>query len=208
MKSISSIIGIALVLAVGCSRRKSEQVPAPSSEATASATNAAAPAHATANGPVTSISPLPTNLPTLPSPSTAENTMQVESLENSYKSNLDFSTRVDVIYKLSDIGTAEAISVLGRLFHLEHDTDLRVEILDSLFDFEGSDDKKAAIFAAGAAAGQPKEVREAAIDGLGDIEPHLAIPILQALLSDPDEEIRDDAKDAIEQLQSQMAQPK
>jgi HEAT repeat protein len=205
---------VTAALICGCSKREAEHGSAPP-ESAAPATNAAAPSRTAVNppttsAPVTSISRLPSNLPAQPlpqpNPSTPQSLQAVSSLESDYRSNTDFSSRVDVVYKLSDIGTSEALATLGRLFHLETDNDLRVEILDSLFDIDGLDDKKIAILAAGAGADQVKDVREAAIDGLTDVDPQRAIPILQALLSDPDEEIRDAAKDAIEQLQTQMTQ--
>ena len=76
-------------------------------------------------------------------------------------------------------------------------------MLNSLFDIEGQDDKTAALLAAGVATNQPKDVRDAAIDALGDIEAKRAVPILQSILSDPDEDIREHAKDVIEQVQTQ-----
>jgi hypothetical protein len=152
---------------------------------------------------VTNSSPPP---PATPLP-TAEPTQSVAEIEKSYVSNPDFSARVQFIYQLSDVSTPEAVSALGRLFHMEKDPDLRTEVLDSLYDIEGLDDQKVAILAAGAGADQPKEVRESAIDALTDIDPKKALPILQALSSDPDPEIREQAKDAIEQVQATMNNP-
>ena len=169
---------------------KSVEVP----PATTSPAKPPAPATATPQAP-----------PTVPSG--ADVAQDAASLETSYISNPDFSTRVQVIYKLSDLDSAAAVASLGRIFQLEKDPDLRVEVLDSLYDIEGNDDKKAAILAAGAAADQPQEVRESAIDALSDIDPKKALPILQALVNDRDEGIREAAKDAIEQIQEDMKNP-
>jgi len=136
-----------------------------------------------------------------PAPTPAE-------LEKSYLTNPDFTERVQVIFQLSDLGSAESLVVLGRVFHKEQDPDLRIQILNSLFDIEGQDDKKAVLLAAGAATNQPKEVRDAAIDALGDLEAKRALPILQAMLDDADEDIREHAKDTIEQIQTQDAMQK
>ena len=164
---------------------------------------AAPPATVSATKP-----PPPTAPPAQPVvPSSVDVAQQAAQLESSYVSNPDFSARVQLIYKLSDLDSVAAVSSLGRIFQMEKDPDLRIEVLDSLYDIEGSDDKKAAILAAGAAADQPKEVRESAIDGLSDLDPKKALPILQALVSDRDEDIREAAKDAIEQLQSDMNNP-
>lgn len=126
-------------------------------------------------------------------------------LEKTYLANPDFTERVQVIFQLSNLDTADGVVVLGRVFHKEQDPDLRIQILNSLFGIEGQDDKKAVLLAAGAATNQPKEVREAAIDALGDIEVKRALPILQVLLSDTDEDIREHAKDIIEQVQTKEA---
>jgi HEAT repeat protein len=54
----------------------------------------------------------------------------------------------------------------------------------------------------GTEKGLPTEVRQSAIDGLIDLEDQRVIPILNGLLNDPDEDIRDGAKDALEMLQT------
>jgi hypothetical protein len=129
------------------------------------------------------------------------------SFETAYNATSDFKGRVETIYKISDLNTPEAIATLGRLFAAETKPELKTEIVDSLMDFDGLDDKKAAILAAAAAPGQDKDVRETAIDGLTDIDPRKAIPILQGLVNDPDEDIRDAAKDALETAQEELKNP-
>ncbi|MEI6085599.1 MAG: HEAT repeat domain-containing protein [Verrucomicrobiota bacterium] len=142
----------------------------------------------------------------LPAPLTpADAAREVAALEAGYIANPDFSKRVEAIYKISDLATPEAITVLGRLFHMEKDPDLKIEVIDSLSDIDEMDDRKIAILTAAAGADQPKDVRESAIDGLGDLEPKYALPILQSLVNDSDEDIRDAAKDQIEQLQAEQA---
>jgi HEAT repeat protein len=131
-----------------------------------------------------------------------EQFQQLAQFEGAYTANTDLVSRIETIYKITDIGTADSIAVLGRLFHKEKDNELKSEILDSLFDIDGLDDRKAALLAAGVSADQPQEVRETAIDGLTDLEPKNSLPILQSLLSDQSEDIRDLAKDAIEQVQA------
>jgi hypothetical protein len=199
------MLATALVFAA-CSKQETppEQKPEPSKPEAGKTTETPKPATAPAASPSVA---KPTMPPTsMPQPS-ADATKAATDLESSYVSNPDFSVRVQVIYKLSDLATPEAISALGRVFQTEKDPDLRTEVLDSLYDIDGLDDKKAVVLAAGAAADQPKEVRESAIDGLGDIDAKQALPILQALLNDPDPEIREAAKDAIEQLQATMNNP-
>jgi hypothetical protein len=207
MKLSAMAAGLAVIVSA-CS--KSEETPAPtlpepsakSEPAKTSSTIAPAPSEPAAK----SAPPPQPFAPATPMP--AGSAAQVAAtLENAYITNPDFNSRVEQIYKLTDAGTPQAIASLGRLFHMERDNDLKTEILDSLFDIDGQDERKAALFAAGAGADQPKEVRQSAIDGLEDIEPKYALPILQALVGDPDEDIRDAAKDAIEMLQAQQPTP-
>ena len=167
-------------------------VPAEPSRPGVSTTNAQPPA------------PPPSRAAAKPETGTAQSAAQ---LEQSYASNPDFPKRVEIIYKLSDLATPQSVAVLGRLFQAEKDPDLRTEVLDSLYDIEGLDDKKAVVLAAGASADQPQEVRESAIDGLTDIDPKTALPILQGLLNDPNPEIREAAKDALDQVQEAMKNP-
>jgi hypothetical protein len=214
MREINAILkltavatGMAVILSA-CSKNEEAPPPAPPSVPAKSepAKPTSAEAHVPQKPTVTSapqVQPFAQATP-MPSGSPAQ---VAATLENAYISNPDFSARVEQIYKLTDAGTPEAIASLGRLFHMEKDNDLKVEILDSLFDIDGQDERKAALFSAGAGADQPKEVRQSSIDGLEDIDSKYALPILQALLGDPDEEIRDAAKDAIEMLQTAQPAP-
>jgi len=150
----------------------------------------------------------PTTTGKLPTPvqptatEAADAARTLANLESSYKSLPDFSKKVGAIYEISEVGGAPAVESLGRLFQAEKDAELRVEIVDSLFDIDGQDQQKLAILSAAAASDQPQEVRESAIDALTDIDAKVAMPILQALASDSNEEIRDAAKDALEILKA------
>ena len=204
-----AVTGLVAAVWTGCSKpeeavpaqpamvpQKTERTPElPRTAAPASAGKALAPTQSTAAMVTTK-------------PDAEEATPTAPELEKNYLANPDFTERVQVIFQLSDLGSVDALGVLGRLFQKEQDPDLRVQILNSLFDIEGQDDKKSALLAAGVATNQPKDVRDSAIDALGDIEAKRAVPILQSLLNDTDEDIREHAKDIIEQLQTQDAQQK
>ncbi len=200
MQKLLSRCAPALAAAVlaACSKQEKTSTPPPEPPPTMSQPAPVAPPPAS---PTAKPSATATN--TGPTPARSANPAEeAAALERQYISNPDFSSRVETIYKLTDAGTPEAIASLGRLFQMEKDNDLKTEILDSLFDIDGQDNNKAAILAFAVTSGQPKEVRESAIDALEDIDAKYALPILQGLLADPDEEIRDAAKDAIEMLQS------
>lgn len=204
---LAMVAGLAAAVVTACSK-KEEPVPAtpvePAKKVERLKEPAKSPATVSAGKPANADQTL---TPTPPADG-AEPTPTPSELEKTYLANPDFTERVQVIFQLSDLGSADSLGVLGRIFHKEQDPDLRIQILNSLFDIEGQDDKKAVLLAAGAATNQPKEVRDAAIDALGDIEAKRAFPILQALLDDADEDIREHAKDTIEQIQTQDAMQK
>jgi HEAT repeat protein len=66
-------------------------------------------------------------------------------------------------------------------------------------------DEKLKLLSKGSQKGLPSDVRQSAIDGLIDLDDQRVIPVLNGLLNDPDEDIRESAKDALEMLQSQPA---
>jgi hypothetical protein len=131
---------------------------------------------------------------------------QVKQLESDYQNTTDFQKHVVIIYSLSSNDSTDTIDAVSRLFLSEKDQDLRIEMLNSLTDIQGQNDKKLAILSSALLADQPKEVRLAAIDGMGDVEDNRAIQVLQGYVNDPDEDVRDSAHDTIEQLQSAAAQ--
>ena len=124
-------------------------------------------------------------------------------LEKEYAATTNRDERLDAMMDIAEQPGPEAIRALTRLFQLETDTDLKVDLLDSLLGIEGQVEEKLKLLTLGTAKGLPGEVRQSAIDGLIDLDDQRVIPVLNGLLNDPDEEIRDSAKDALEMLQSQ-----
>lgn len=205
---LSAVATLSALVLTGCGQKAEEEAPLPPPQPkkverpketpTVAVTPAVKPPVVVPANPKPAPAPFPPKL--IPQAPPEESVAQIV---NGYQNKTDYSERVQQIYKLSDIGSAEAIVALGRLFQAEKDNDLKIEILDSMFDIDGLEDRKAALLGAGASADQPKEVRESAIDGLTDLDPKFSIPILNALVSDPDEDIRELAKDSIDQLQTQ-----
>jgi HEAT repeat protein len=181
----------------GCSKPAEETPAAPSSTTTK---KAAPPPKVTApvTVPKTTAQAQPLASTGIVEMPVAEAAKIIAAVEKGYSELPDFSAKVGAIYKIAETGGAPAVEALGRLFQAEKDAELRVEIVDSLFDIDGQDNLKVALLSAAAAADQQQDVRESAIDALTDIDPKQALPILQALTSDPNEDIRDAAKDAVE----------
>jgi hypothetical protein len=132
---------------------------------------------------------------------------QVRQEESDYHNTLDFQKRVAILYNLSSVESPETIDAVGRLFLTEQDKELKIELLNSMKDIEGENDKKLTILSAAIRADQPQDVRLEAIDGMTNMEDKRAIQVLQGALNDPDQEIREAAQDAIEQLQEDTTQP-
>lgn len=148
---------------------------------------------------------IPTTVITNEVPETEPDTKPLPVLEKEYTATTNRDTRLDLIMDIADAPGPESILALSRLFDTETDADLKVDLLDSLLGIEGFVEEKLKLLAKGAQKGLPGDVRQSAIDGLIDLDDQRVIPVLNGLLNDPDEEIRESAKDALEMLQSQPA---
>ena len=214
MQCLKLILTITLASAVlmvaGCSKKASETAPPPSpSEPTTAEKTGALPARATPPPPFESRPSTPETppLPPVVAPAATQETpaqsaAQVQQLESTYHNTPEFPKRVAIIYELSSVESPATIDALGRLLVNERDQELKIELINSLTDIDGENDKKLAILTGALRSEQPKEVRLEAIDALVETEDKRAVQILQGLLKDSDEEIRDAAQDGIEQLQT------
>jgi HEAT repeat protein len=122
-------------------------------------------------------------------------------VEAAYRNSTDVMKKFDAIDELIDLGNAPALQTIARIFQAEKSPELQIELIDAVRFFEGENQYKMQIFGSGIRSNYPLEIRQAAIDGLIDLDDKAAIPILRGLLNDPNEEIRDAAHDAIEFLQ-------
>jgi hypothetical protein len=206
MKSFWTLTSItalaAVVFCTGCPQPPETPAPAPTNAVTKKAappprvTTSTTPT-VTQPTPTTSQLPVPATIPVVEPVNPAQ---KIAGIEETYKSLTESSAKVGAIYQISDVGGAFAVESLGRLFQAEKDPDLQVEIVDSLLDIEGEDQLKLALLTAAVGADQNQELREHAIDALTDIDAKLALPVLQALTNDPNEEIREAVSDAIDLL--------
>ena len=132
----------------------------------------------------------------------AVNASSLAELEAGYAAKSDVGSKMEIVTKITDVGGASAVTAMARLFEMEKDPAIRQEILTSLYDIDGQDESKAALLSVAVGSAQPPDVRTEAISALEDVEPKLATPILQSLLNDSNEDIRDAAKDAIDLLEA------
>jgi hypothetical protein len=207
---ITSALALAVLALAGCSKPQPEEPP-PLKPVTTKKIEFPAPTNLTSTQPAASLPQATTGemaaVAEPPEDSPQALAAQVKGFETDYANTADFQKRVVIIYNLSSVDSPDTIDAIGRLFLSEKDKELKIELVNSLLDIDGQNDKKLAILSTAIRADQPKEVRLEGIDGMGDTEDKRAIQILQGLLTDPDEEIREPAQDTIDQLQTDVSQP-
>jgi len=103
-----------------------------------------------------------------------------------FRSSTNFDDRFETLLSIGEVGTAEAVSALEELFVEEPDKDLRVELINALIGISGAKEERLRFLKRGLSSSQPAEVREAALDGLVDLEDPRAVPLIESLFSDPD----------------------
>jgi len=134
-----------------------------------------------------------------PDPDAAPKPLPV--LEKSYLATTNQEERLDILMDIADTPSAESIKTLARLFSAESDAELKIDLLDSLLAIDGFKEEKLDMLKLGVRPGLPIEVRQSAIDGLIDLDDPRVIAVFNGLLNDPEEEVREAAKDALEMLQ-------
>ncbi len=213
MKRLQIIITSALALAMlalgGCSKPETEEIPPPPKTVTAKPIELPAPTNESTAAPAVSAPSATTDTNAAASQEDSPEALaaQAKQFETDYQNTPDFQKRVVIIYNLSSVDYPDTIDVIGRLFLNEKDKELKIELVNSLLDIDGQNDKKLAILSTAIRGDQPKDVRLEGIDGMGDTEDKRAIQRLQALTTDPDEDIREGAQDTIDQLQTDVTQP-
>ncbi len=215
----ASVVALALV---GCSKtepEKSASAPPPAPAPASAPAPGPAPKPAPpmpevvtppVKAPMAQTTPPVKPAPAAPTPSTAEaaeTARAVAQIEQEYIATTEMGSKLEIMYRASDLPPREGVQTIGHLFQRETDPELKTELLYVLQDFEEQNDNVLTILTIAVQANQPQEVREAGIEGMSDLEDTRAIGILQGLLNDPNEDIRDAAKDAIEILQTVTSTP-
>jgi len=209
---ITSALALAMLALAGCSKPESEETPPPPKTVTTKGMEFPAPTNLSSATPAVSAPAATTTADTTNAAASPEDSpealaAQAKQFETDYQNTPDFQKRVVIIYNLSSVDSPDTIDVIGRLFLNEKDKELKIELVNSLLDIDGQNDKKLAILSTAIRGDQPKDVRLEGIDGMGDTEDKRAVQMLQGLLTDPDEDIREGAQDTIDQLQTDVTQP-
>jgi HEAT repeat protein len=195
-----SVVVCALVI-IGCRPRKSEEPQTPPKPASPAPRVTTAP-------PPRVVEPSPSQSKTTSSSVVVTDpklaAKEAAALEMDYLAKTNFAEKVEALYKISDLGTGDALDALMRLFLQEQDADMKIQVIDAMGDIEEFNEKKLALLTVAVKADQPQDVRSSAINALSDIEDSRVIPILQSLLNDPDEDIRTEAEDNMKLLQDTL----
>lgn len=137
-----------------------------------------------------------------PDPEAAPKPLPV--LEKNYLATTNQEERLDILMDIADTPSGDSVKTLTRLFSAEKDPELKIDLLDSLLAIDGFKDEKLEMLKLGVNASLPIEVRQSAIDGLIDLDDPRVIAVFNGLLNDPEEDVREAAKDALEMLQPEM----
>jgi type IV secretory pathway VirB10-like protein len=202
----TAALTVATLAVAGCSKKESGQSPPPAPTISKPVPpSAPVPSPATPDVKPAPVTPSPAasdaNAPAGDDQTPAQLAAQVKQLESDYQNATDLQKRVVTIYDLSAVDSPVTIDAIGRLFLKEKDEELKTELINSLNDIDGQNDKKLAILSSAVRADQPKDVRLEAIDGMAAMDDKRGIQVLQAFVNDSDEEIREAVHDTIEQLQ-------
>ena len=118
-----------------------------------------------------------------------------------YLAAKETSDRIEFVYQLGNADSADALNVLMRLFQSENDADLKQEMLDAADRIDGQLPAMLTLLSLALGPSQPADVRDAALAMLLGINDRRAIPAWQPLLTDPNPDTRELARQQIEDLQ-------
>lgn len=107
----------------------------------------------------------------------------------------DEARRAEVVGELSVIGTSSARQALTRIYRTARSVEVKKDVIEALRLMESDDiEPSLLLIQDAAAANQPLELRETAVDTLRDLISPKTLRVWQTLLADPNEEIRNAAK--------------
>jgi HEAT repeat protein len=132
----------------------------------------------------------------------AEERKRLTQLERGYVIIADSEERNTIIDTISEMETPAIVPALGRLFAIETDPELKEALIEAVGWGETTDSAKAEVYVKALGADQPASVRQAAIEGLADLDAKEAVPLLRPLAEDTDQEVRAAALEAIRSFEN------
>jgi hypothetical protein len=126
----------------------------------------------------------------------------IPDLERQFHAEKELLPRVELVFRMADVGSPEARQTLNRLYFAVTDVELKIRMIDALKLVDSEDPGPSLVLLRDAVkADRPEELRSAAIDALQTIDDPSTIGIWQGLLSDPNPEFRESALKTIEYYQ-------
>ncbi len=132
---------------------------------------------------------------------------QASALAQRLRSLTEPEERGEVVGELWELATPEAVEILRQHFFTERDADVKADIVAGVVEEQKPETREVrfGILATALAPTQPIEVRETAVAMLIDFDDVRAVALLQNLLQDADADLRDAAKEALEELREKAA---
>jgi HEAT repeat protein len=120
-------------------------------------------------------------------------------LQSRYLATEDVSARAEIVANLWEIGTPVAVEILRGLFATERNADLKVDMVSGMVEEEAepTGGPRWMLLLAAVGTGQPDIVRLVAVQIAAESKDPRAMPLLQGLASDGDEEVREAAVAAL-----------
>ena len=146
------------------------------------------------NPPVIEVNNLPPEIPHL--------TEQLTEITQSYAQTPPFEDKLELIERLREMPSPATFRVATQLFAAEEDPELQGFLLDAVMSMEelGLAEEQLAFLADSLRRQWPNEVRVRLVDSMVDLADRRAIPLLEPLVNDPDEEVRAAAVGGLEIL--------
>lgn len=122
------------------------------------------------------------------------------TLAQRFRSAAESEDRSVIVGELWALDTPAAVETIRQLFLSEKEQDVKVDMVTGLTESESprTRESRLALIASALAPNQPKDVREVAAQVLVEIEDPRVINLLQQYSQDPDPEIREAMRDALE----------
>jgi hypothetical protein len=209
VRQAAVLLAVLTLLNGGCSRSRPTDEP----EAKPVAETQAAPAARAAGVPpaesglanaTNDSAAAPTNPSPAGSVADSEPGQRLAALAQTFAAAREFDDRFEAALQIGQVGTPEAVLTLAKLFGVERDKEIKVELINALIGMSGCKEERLQFLKLGLTADQPGEVREAAIDGLVDLEDGRSLPLLEGLLADPDQNIRTLARQSRELVEKML----
>lgn len=143
---------------------------------------------------------VPAPVPTADLQPADEPVPEPSELARKFHAATDPQERGEIVDSLWEIDTVASIETIRQLFLTERDSDVKVDMIAGLTDSPKPETRQSrfGLIAAAVLPNQPKEVREIAMQMLVDFEDPRTLTLLQQYSRDPDPEVSDAAKEALE----------